>query len=291
MSENGSKEIRLHSTPFKPFSYYRSNIPEYFPNVPLHWHSELELNYILEGSGEFVCGKERFVSSPGDIVILLPNMPHAIYPVNDSIHIYDTLVFNSSMIGSHDNDRETDECIRPLINNSCGINPHITKTNIYYDELKTTTENIIAAAKGDSPRLDMLMKSELLRLFWLLGESKAIYHKDISYSRKKDFIRPVLEFINENFTENITIELLSQKAHTCQSYFMSEFKRATGVSALEYVNQLRLKTARELLIDTGKSVSEIAYECGFHNLSNFNRLFRAMSGCSPNDYRKRQQHS
>ena len=54
MEKPALKEPRRHSTADKPFSYYISNISEYFPNVPLHWHKEFELNVILEGKGDFI---------------------------------------------------------------------------------------------------------------------------------------------------------------------------------------------------------------------------------------------
>ena len=54
MEKAALKEHRRHSTADKPFSYYISNIPEYFPNAPMHWHKEFELNVILEGEGDFV---------------------------------------------------------------------------------------------------------------------------------------------------------------------------------------------------------------------------------------------
>ena len=71
------------------------------------------------------------------------------------------------------------------------------------------------------------------------------------------------------------------------SLFISISRRETGVGAMEYIAQLRLKLARELLRDTDKSVADIAFECGYHNLSNFNRQFRSAGGCSPKEYRSR----
>ena len=58
-SEHYYKENRDHSSELIPFSYYKSQIPDYFPNVPLHWHKEFELNYILSGQGEFIIGDEK----------------------------------------------------------------------------------------------------------------------------------------------------------------------------------------------------------------------------------------
>jgi len=283
MNKSEAKEKRRHSTPLKPYSFYRSRIPEFFPNVPLHWHNEFEINLILEGSGAFVCGADRFTAAAGDIVIITPDMLHSVYPLNSGILIYDTLVFDSSMIGSHSNDRGTDECIRPLVSGEAELISHITSEHIYYGEIMTTAENIISAAKGDTPELDILMKSELLRLIWLLRKSGDVYSGD---KRRSEFLLPILECINESYTESITIAELARAARMSESRFMAEFKRLTGISAMEYVIQLRLRYSMELLTGTDRKISDIAFECGFRNLSNFNKQFRLMCASSPKEYRK-----
>ena len=75
-------------------------------------------------------------------------------------------------------------------------------------------------------------------------------------------------------------------AHMSSSYFMSCFKQNFGLGAIEYLNQVRIRSACDLLRNTDRSISDIAFDTGFHNLSNFNRQFRTKVGCSPQTYRK-----
>lgn len=290
MRDANTEEKRKHSSRLVPFSYYKSIIPSYFANVPIHWHNEFEINYILSGQGEFICEDEKYVSGAGDIIILPPNIIHAIYSVNESELNYDTLVFSPEMLGSLGNDRSTAEFIRPLTNGLSKCNHRITAEHPYYAEIKTTVENIISCAKGNSALLDMLMKSELIRLFWLLNEGGDIVPCDEKRNGLSDLLRPALEYINENYTEDVTIEKLSETAHLSQSYFMSKFKQFAGISAIEYITQLRIKKACEMLLETDCTSAQAAFDCGFRNLSNFNRQFRKIMGCSPNKYRK-TEHS
>lgn len=290
MFDINSRENRRHSSKLIPYSYYKSNIPRYFSNVPLHWHSEFEINYVLKGCGEFICGDNKFISEKGDIIIIPPNLLHAVYPIEGVEYVYDTFVFNQEMLGSLDNDRSAAECIRPIINGKFNVNSRITPEHQYYDELKTTTENIISCAKGNTALLDMLLKSELLRLFWLLENCGDIYHKKGTDPDRSDIMRPALEYISENFRENISVSQLADIVHLSRSYFMHSFKRVAGIGAIEYIMQLRIKAACELLSSTDKTVAEIAFECGFSNLSNFNRQFKNISNCTPNEYRKKVRH-
>ena len=98
MEKAALKEHRRHSTADKPFSYYISNISEYFPNVPLHWHKEFELNVILEGEGDFITGDKHFTAYKGDIVLTPPDMLHAVYQHDDKRCVYDTLDLDGSML-------------------------------------------------------------------------------------------------------------------------------------------------------------------------------------------------
>lgn len=280
-----TEEKRQHSTTLRPYSFYECRIPEYFMNVPMHWHNEFEINCILRGKGEFICGDDKFTAGEGNLLILPPNMPHAAYPGQSGELIYYALVFNPTMLGAGSNDRCTTECIRPLINGSLKISPLILPGTKNYDEIKVTIDRIFSCAHGNLPQLDLLLKSELMRLFWLLEDDETIIcRKDtgISYS---EIIRPALEYMMNNFQENITIDQLAALAHLSKSYFMSCFKKAVGIGAIEHLTQLRINAACDALSSTGKNISDIAFGCGYSNLSNFNRQFKKIVGCSPKEYR------
>lgn len=285
MYDTDTEEKKQHSSRLVPFSCYRCKIPEYFTTVPLHWHSEFEMSVMREGCIEYICGDERFSANEKDIVIVAPNTLHAMYPHGGTVQRYDTLVFSADMLGASDNDRSAAEFIRPIADGFNAI--HITPVHTYYDELMITAENIISCAIGNTARLDMLMKSELLRLFWLLensGEIDCSAHGEVN---KSEIIRPAIDYIAENYNENITIEQLAATVHLSKSYFMNRFKQAAGVSAVEYITQFRIRAACTALTETTHTVSEISFECGFRNLSNFNRQFRRLMGCTPNEYRKK----
>lgn len=284
MNDISSKEKRIHSSEVKPFSCYKCVIPDHFNCVPMHWHSEFEINFIREGSAEFICGEEKFTSAKGDIIITQPNVLHSIYPCANTRQVYDTLVFSPGIFGGADSDRYICECIRPLINGSMKLMTHITPKHHYYTELAMAAENIFSCAKGDTPQLDMLMRSEIIKLFWLL-ESEA--DTDPRACSQSSIIRPALEYIAAHFSENITVSQLAASVHLSESYFMSLFRKHVGLSAIEYISHFRIDKACRALIGSKKSILEIAFDCGYSNISNFNRQFRKIAGCSPTEYRKR----
>ena len=138
-----NKEDLGHGDKLLPLATYHCVIPTaQFPTLPPHWHSEFEINYIREGSAEFICGEDKFTSAKGDIIITQPNVMHSIYPCARTSHVYDTLVFSSEIFGSSESDSYMIECIRPLTDGSMRITTHITPKHHYYAELAVTAENI-----------------------------------------------------------------------------------------------------------------------------------------------------
>lgn len=282
-----TEEKRQHSTTLIPYSYYECRIPEYFANVPMHWHSEFEINYLHRGKGEFICGNRKFEASEGDILILPPNMLHTAYPCKDNILVYDAFVFSPILLGANSNDRCSVECIKPIINGNIQINVHIRPGIKNYTVIKEITMQILSCIHENSPQADLLLKSELMRLFWLLECSGDIIFQPDTGNDHGEIIRPVLDYMAGNYQNDITIEQLAELIHLSKSYFMKCFKDTVGVGAIEHLTQLRINAVCEALSSTQDKIADIAFRCGYSNLSNFNRQFLKKVGCSPDEYRKR----
>ena len=103
------KEKCQHGSIQVPYSYYDCGIPDYFTSVPLHWHSEMELNYIKSGNGFFKYEDQTISAKLGDIFLIQPNVLHAIMSDEHSSFFYDTIVFHQNMlVGSYDDRCYTD---------------------------------------------------------------------------------------------------------------------------------------------------------------------------------------
>jgi len=93
------------------------------------------------------------------------------------------------------------------------------------------------------------------------------------------------EYIANHYTEEIKLETLAALVAMAPSAFSRFFKQHTGRGPVDYIIDVRLGVAARMLVDTSASVSEICYACGFNNLSNFNRTFKARRGYTPRDFR------
>ena len=98
-------------------------------------------------------------------------------------------------------------------------------------------------------------------------------------------VMKVKQFVNDHYAEDLRLEQLASLAGMTPSAFSRFFKNRTGRTLMEYIIDIRLGNAARMLVDTTDGISEICYSCGFNNLSNFNRIFKAKRGYTPRDFR------
>ena len=106
---------------------------------------------------------------------------------------------------------------------------------------------------------------------------------DSSESRR---IQKVINFLNNNYQKEIRLVDVANHVNMSEVSFSRFMKKRTGKNYIEYLNDLRLGIASRYLVDTSKTIAEISYECGFNNLSNFNRIFKKRKGYTPKEFRE-----
>lgn len=95
----------------------------------------------------------------------------------------------------------------------------------------------------------------------------------------------VKEYINNNYQHEIKLEDVAALANMSRTSFSRFFRQHTGRTLSDYITDIRMGYATRMLVDTEESISEICFLCGYNNMSNFNRTFRRLKGCTPGEYR------
>ena len=269
------------------YHYYNTIVKDGRPDVLFHWHPELEINYVYEGSARYHIDYDFFNSEPGDIVLIRPNGMHSIHPIENQNHITDTFQFHLDMIGHSIIDQVSLRYLQPLQTSSFKFIPCIKPDMEGYDEIKTCLFSIFDLSRNEGRHFELLLKAKLNELIYLLYFHRYVVKKntDDAY-RKNEKIRELIDFINRNYEKNLTIEYLADFIGYSKTHFMSVFKQHTGTSCTEFVIQVRLNKASDLLINTNYSILDIANRIGFNNLSNFNRQFKRYYQTTTSHYRK-----
>ena len=105
-------------------------------------------------------------------------------------------------------------------------------------------------------------------------------------TRNKKIPKLIAEYINKNYSSKITLDILSQKFGYCNTTLTKSFKNEYKVSIMDYLRDVRLESARNLIIKSNKSFKEISSECGFYDQNYFSKTFTIKYGCTPTEYRQ-----
>ncbi|MBI9017980.1 MAG: helix-turn-helix domain-containing protein [Phycisphaerae bacterium] len=244
-----------------------------------HYHPEYELVLILNSSGTRHIGDNVASYSDGELVLTGPNLAHA-WKSESSRQNHTAIVvhFDRFFLGKDFLDHPELKVIRELFDQAkWGLqfqSGQLVKQIETLPDLKGLPQLIAF--------LDILHKLSETREKSFI--STQIFTEHIL---KKDQLRieNVFNFINNNFYKKITQQQVANIAHMSTSNFCQFFKKTTGLTFVTYLNNIRISKACELLSDTDKPVTAICLECGFENLSNFNRQFRRKKKLSPREYR------
>ncbi len=255
-----------------------------------HFHPEYQLTLVLESRGHRLVGDNLTPLRPGDLVLVGSNLPHVWHQdaglgkSRDAVHAI-VVRFLDTFLGREFLERPETEAVRQLLRRSSrGL--HITgRTRDLVEERLRR----LAAGSGLAriiellAILDLLASSRDLRPIASAGFVPKAVHAD------QDRMQRVCHFLETHLTEPIERAQVAAVAHLSIGAFSRFFKLRTGKTLPEYVNALRIGRACELLAEDKWKITDVAMECGFHNLANFNRHFRALTQLSPRDYRARIQ--
>ncbi len=165
---------------------------------------------------------------------------------------------------------------------------HVLNIDGYEAEIEQIFIRLASEFESQSPYKNLMQSSlltELLIKIYRIAPSLFSSESNKSIS----VIWNVQQKLEKQLNEKITLSSLSEEYHINQYYLSHLFKKITGYSIMQYLNMCRLASARQLLADTQLSVTEIVYNTGFTDCSNFSKVFKRETGYSPLDYRKKEQ--
>ena len=270
-----------------PLKYYHTHVKEGIPDVLFHWHNEFEINYVYEGSARYHIDYHFFDSQPGDIILIRPNGMHSIHPLDHLEHVTDTLVCHLDLLGASVLDQTSMLYLQPLQTDALKFEPRIQAHQEGYQEIKGVVFSIFSLIRSQEPYYELLLKGRLFELFYLLYQYGYVVKKNTDdLYRKNEKLRDLIDYIHHHYAEALTIEQMADYMGYSKTHFMPVFKQHTGTSCMEFVIQVRLREACNLLSTSLKSVLDISNQVGFRNLSNFNRQFKRYYHTTPSHYRK-----
>ncbi len=253
---------------------------------PLHKHDEIELNFVQKCAGaRRVVGDSIEELGEYDLAIIGSGLEHVWEQgdCNTSPIREITLQFSPELFGENFLNKKQLKSVHSMLDNAkYGIAfdmPAIMKVYGMLDEITRLQSGFYRVMKI----LSILYELSIDSNYHLLSSSSFSHIKVSADSRR---VQKVEEYINEHYSADIRLQTLSDLVGMTPTAFSRFFKLRTGKTISEYIIDIRLGIASRKLVDTTMSISEICYDCGFNNVSNFNRIFKRKKGVSPKSFRE-----
>ena len=257
-------------------------------NLRIHYHSLIEISLILEGSGIYKINGRKYEINEGDIFFFRPNEAHCITDIEEkgmkllNLHIAPYYLYTNFQNALNSNYVKILTSSFPLISNK--INDTLEKENV--EQLRSlfiSIKNEMQTKKSDYLTVVINYISTMFILISRVYKDGSFSHKE-KQSYKK--ILTAIDYIDNNFTQDVTLDLLCEKVNYSRCYFSSIFKKCMGMSLWDYLCIKRIEYALNLIKTTDKNLLDIALESGFNNTVNFNKPFKKYTNLPPSAFRK-----
>lgn len=255
-----------------------------------HWHDEMEFIYIIDGNSEVHIDFKTFTVSSGDFIVIPKGSIHYMAILMDSKISYIALVFSLSLIEGTTLDYSQISFINPIIESKLLFKNIITNKDNGYTSILSSFKQLIDSFNSRNYGYQLSIKSSLFNIFYTLFNENHIqiniekeHYNDLI---KVEKLKEVIKYIQTNYKNPISIKELADIAQYSEYHFLRFFKNETSKTCTQYINNFRIQKAALLLSNTSLSITEIAYEVGFGDVSYFIKTFKKYMCTSPNKFRK-----
>ena len=254
---------------------------------PIHCHAECELNFVEHASGvRRIVGDSSEVIGEYDLVLITgKDLEHGWEQHECTSHDIReiTIQFSSDLFLKSFQDKKQFDSIRNMLERAqrglCFPMETIMKVYFWIDRLASEEKGFYGVIN-------------LFRIFYELSLcddarvlSSSAFAKIETFSESRR-VQKIQKYIESHYQEEIRLPVLADMVGMTPVSFSRFFRLRTGKTLSDYIQDIRLGYATRLLVDSTRTVAEICYDCGFNNLSNFNRMFKRKKGCSPKVFRE-----
>jgi len=254
-------------------------------SFPLHYHEELELNLIINAKGaRRIVGDHIDQIDDLELVLVGPNLYHAWFTHqcrNEEIREV-TIQWHKDLFEDKLLRRNQLSFIRSMMERS--------QKGILFS--RETTQALAPRILSLNQKNGFDSVLELLSILHDLSISRnmrtlsdvSFTNEHFTYNSRR--IEKAFEYMNNNYDKSITLGEVAKLVNMTEVSFSRFIKKRTGNTFIDSLNEIRLGHASRMLIDTTHSIAEISYNCGFNNISNFNRIFKKKKTCTPKGFRE-----
>lgn len=254
-----------------------------------HHHAEIEISFFKSGSGVYRTKDAIYKFEKGDIFLFGGDELHCITEIGakekmDLINLH----FEPRFVWSSGSDMFDLKFLQVFLNRSDAFENRLEAQD---DAAKKIAELILKTEtelKEEKVGYEMFVKVNLLEILSVLTRKFGCGSEESAGFKASSLmgIERAMNYINENLSCDISLEILAKTAQMSRTYFCTVFKKLNGMSPWDYITIKRVDKSVEMIRESDKTMLEIAYACGFNNSTNFNRCFKKITGKTPGEYKR-----
>ncbi len=281
------KELVQHGSLFFPIACYADDLMT--DSIPWHWHEEFEYAITARGTSVFLVENTRVRLEKGDGIFISSGVLHGVEGPSAEPAGLCSAVFHPRLISGNRDSVFWEKLVRPLLEDS-SVRYVVLKADVpWQKQILDCFQHSWNAVAEEWEDYETLVRYQLSTALGILNRNCQSISTAASRQELVDAsrVRAMLEYINTNYAYDLTVEEIAGSVHISGSACLRCFHQVMGTTPIQYVKNLRLEKAAELLKTTGKTAKEIALECGFNDVSYFTKSFREKTGCTPREYRNK----
>ncbi len=254
------------------------------PHIPAHWHEAMEILFCLSGSVQIQKEQEHITLRHGQLIVFDSREVHSIHS-DSSLYIFLCIHVDKKNLSVYCPGLELYhiEC-HPLSSEDPKYPHYEHLCNLAKDLTYTCLDkDLTSGMRSDGTAL--LLLSDLIRYFSVYSPPGSI----ASSEHSNDILREIISYVNENYTEKLSLNEIAEKTGFSREYLCRFFKKHMGITLMKYLNEVRISHAGWLLTGTDLSIAEVMTKSGFSNQTMFNRLFKEIYGMTPRQARSHQE--
>ena len=277
------RELKEHGTAENPVVFYESVFHRQ-SDYGLHWHKEMEIIYVICGTLFVRMSGEVVEGHTGDFIFIEPETVHHITSGGELLR-FKSFVFSPRVLNGCEDDFCQNVVAQPLVLRQLRVSDRIFPGQVRYEEIKSAFFELSDCCDKKEDFYQLRAKVLLLQLFYEILSGGHYSMVSLSTGKVSAAVRDALEYIEHNYSSDITAKTISGHVHYNEYYFMRVFKKYTGKTLVEYITQLRLDKSKGLLLG-GDTVEEAAFQVGFSSTSYFTSKFKEAFGVTPSEFRR-----
>lgn len=286
MEYNDFLEGINHGTALFPLASYKW-LGEFEYTVNLHWHKETEIIYFEKGKFSFFCNSNEYTIQAPAMAFIDAGIMHSL-SLKRGQREY-ALVFDCRMLSYEWYDTSQSVIIEPLISQKSKLPPFIyPKDPVWKEALSLYKKTFDEAQKKTAPS-NLRVKLYLTELLSILYENSCISSSEETgepTTYRLENIKNAVLYVREHYSEQMQISDISEYIGMSEPYLCRCFKKIIGKTMTEYINEVRIEKASEMLRNSSEKVIDIAIRCGYDNIGYFIKRFKKIKGITPQAYRK-----